>query len=49
MTNTENTWPNHDLRSLAELQAFDAMRVFIEAYWERGSKTSDDIAKYLSI
>lgn len=48
MTNNQNTWPNHDMRSLTELEAFDAMRIFIQAYWERGSKTSDDIANLLS-
>ena len=29
---------------LDQLDAFDAMRLFLEAYWERGGKTSDDIA-----
>ena len=34
-------------RTLDELAAFDAMRAFLEAYWERGDKTSDDIAVLL--
>lgn len=35
-------------RQLDELQAFDAMRAFLEAYWERGGQRSDDIAVLLS-
>jgi hypothetical protein len=34
-------------RDLDELEAFDAMRLFLEAYWERGLKTSDDLAVLL--
>lgn len=40
-------WPEEQLRTLTELEAFDAMRTFLEAYWERGLKTSDDIAVLL--
>lgn len=29
---------------LTQLQAFDAMRHFLEAYWRLGNKSSDDIA-----
>lgn len=36
------------LRPLSQLEAYDAMRHFIEAYWERGLKSSDDIANLLS-
>lgn len=32
---------------LDELEAFDAMRLFLEAYWQRGGKSSDDIAVLL--
>lgn len=27
--------------------AFEAMRIFLEAYWERGGRSSDDIASLL--
>jgi hypothetical protein len=37
-------WPGPPVYSLTELEAFDAMRSFLEAYWERGGKESDDIA-----
>jgi hypothetical protein len=40
-------WPGHELRSLTELEAYDAMLAFLEAYWERGLKASDDIAVLL--
>jgi len=32
---------------LDELNAYDAMCAFLEAYWERGGKASDDIAVLL--
>jgi hypothetical protein len=35
------------VRELDELQAFDAMRAFLEAYWERCGKRSDDLAVLL--
>ena len=34
-------------RTLDERDAFDAMFVFLEAYWERGGRTSDDLAVLL--
>jgi hypothetical protein len=34
-------------RALSSLNAFDAMRAFLEAYWEREFKQSDDIAVLL--
>ena len=34
----------HDL---TELEAFDAMRAFLEAYWKRGGSSSDDLAVLL--
>lgn len=37
-------WIGAPHRSLNELEAFDAMRAFLEAYWERGHKQSDDLA-----
>lgn len=33
--------------SLDEETAYKAMRVFIEAYWERGGRSSDDLAGLL--
>jgi hypothetical protein len=40
-------WTGGLVRSLNELEAFDAMRAFLEAYWERGGSQSDDIAVLL--
>lgn len=40
-------WIGETPRTLNELQAFDAMRLFLEAYWERGGKQSDDLATLL--
>lgn len=37
-------WIGETPRTLNELQAFDAMRLFLDAYWERGGKQSDDLA-----
>lgn len=36
-------------RILDEDAAFRAMCAYVEAYWERGLRSSDDIAKLLSI
>lgn len=36
------------LPDLTALEAFDAMRVFIENHWERGLKQSDDLRRLLS-
>lgn len=33
---------------LDENAAYHAMRVFMEAYWERGGRTSDDLAVLLT-
>ncbi len=33
---------------LTKDQAYDAMLVFLEAYWERGLKESDDLASLLT-
>jgi hypothetical protein len=41
-------WIGDQPRSLDELKAFDAMVAFLEAYWERGDKASDDLAVLLS-
>jgi hypothetical protein len=37
-------WHNTDLGSLSPIEGFDAMQIFLEAYWKRGGKSSDDIA-----
>jgi hypothetical protein len=39
--------PGQEFHALTELEAYDAMCVFLEAYWERGGKASDDIAVLL--
>ena len=44
--NTE-AWAGEPIHRLTEFQAFDAMRSFLEAYWERGGKQSDDLAGLL--
>ena len=36
------------LPHLTALEAFDAMRVFIENHWERGGRQSDDLVWLLS-
>lgn len=41
------SWPEAQLRNLTELEGYDAARAFLEAYWERGGKQSDDIAVLL--
>jgi hypothetical protein len=40
---------NLDGRMLDQEAAFRAMCAYIEAYWERGLRSSDDIAQLLSI
>ncbi len=40
-------WIGAPPRTLNELEAFDAMRGFLKAYWERGGKKSDDLAGLL--
>jgi len=41
-------WPPKQLSSLTELQGFDAMVNFLEAYWKLCGRSSDDIAGLLS-
>ena len=41
-------WIGMSPRTLDELEAFDAMRIFLESYWRRGGKKSDDLAALLS-
>ncbi len=40
-------WIGSRLRDLDELTAYDAMCAFLEAYWEQGGKSSEDIATLL--
>jgi hypothetical protein len=47
--NDQSPWPGPLSLSLDELTAFDAMRAFLEAYWERGGRASDDIAVLLGM
>lgn len=36
-------------KSITVLQAFDAMRTFLEYFWKRGECSSEDIAMLLSM
>lgn len=40
-------WIGASPRSLDELEAFDAMRIFLDAYWRREGSRSDDLADLL--
>lgn len=44
---TDDTWPGELSSTLDELAAFDAMQAFLEAYWERGLRNDDGIARLL--
>jgi hypothetical protein len=41
-------YPGDESLRLSVREAFDAVRNFLEAYWERGLRSSDDIAVLLS-
>ncbi len=43
----QSRWGQPMQYSLTELEAFDAMRAFLEAYWRRGLCSSDDLAVLL--
>jgi|GEM_PF-2223701 hypothetical protein len=43
--NNTNEW---DKKSITVVNAFDAMRRFLEIYWESGGRLSEDIAMLLS-
>ena len=47
-TDCMSDWIGPAPRSLSELAAFDAMKQFLEAFWERGRRESEDIALMLS-
>ena len=40
-------WIGESPRTIDELQAFDAMRLFLKAFWERGGRQSEDLALLL--
>jgi hypothetical protein len=44
---TEPCGTQRIVSTLNERQAFDAMRYFLERYWERGGRSSDDLAVLL--
>jgi hypothetical protein len=44
----QNRWGQPMQHNLTELEAFDAMRAFLEAYWRRGLCASDGVANLLS-
>lgn len=44
---TDNGWTGKLSPTLDELAAFDAMRAFLEAYWERGLRSDDGLASLL--
>jgi hypothetical protein len=48
MTEKEGRWGASMQHSLNELEAFDAMRVFLEAFWRRGNCESDELRDLLS-
>jgi hypothetical protein len=41
-------WIGDPPRTLNEIEAFDAMRAFLKAFWERGLRSSEDIGLLLS-
>jgi hypothetical protein len=41
-------YPGGDLPSLTTREAFDAMRYFLEAFWERGSRSSEGVGFLVS-
>jgi hypothetical protein len=45
---SEPDYPGDNSPRLNVRQAFDAARHFLEAYWERGLRSSDDIRHLLS-
>ena len=40
---TKSEYPGDDIPSLTAREAFDAMRYFLEAFWERGSRSSEGV------
>lgn len=46
MSDTDE-FPGRLNSDLDELEAFDAMRLYLEGYWRRGGKGADDLAVLL--
>ena len=44
---SDDSWTGELCPDLDELAAFDAMRAFLEAYWERGLRSDDGLAMLL--
>ena len=44
---SERNWTGELSPNLDELAAFDAMRAFLEAYWQRGLRSDDALASLL--
>ena len=44
---TMSDWIGEPTRTLDELAAFDAMRRFLEVWWERGGRSEDQLARVL--
>jgi hypothetical protein len=44
---SDDNWTGDLSPDLDELAAFDAMRAFLEAYWERGLRSDDGLAMLL--
>jgi hypothetical protein len=45
---SQSDYPGDATPRLSIREAFDALRHFLEAYWERGGRTSDDVSHLLS-
>ena len=45
---SEQSYPGDERPRLSVREAFDAVRYFLKAYWERGLRSSDDIRLLLS-
>jgi len=44
----QSRWGQPNQHTLTELEAFDAMRAFVEAFWRRGGCESKGLANLLS-
>ena len=49
MLEKSGLWHRSELGDLQPVEAYDAMCLFLEAYWERGGRSSDDIAILLGM
>lgn len=48
MTQSPNAFPARAAEPLTAQQAFEAMAVFLEAFWERDGRPDDSLVKILS-